>query len=522
MTGRLDFPCPHCARRLTAPLAARGRAVACPHCHGRTTAPDTHRQARRRMWVAVGAVAAAVVLGVATAGVAVAVTRRPAAPPEATELPAPPKADRVARPAPKSPAAEPAPSEELPARLPVSTAAQDKAPAPPKGRRQAAAPAAPALGVARAAEQVKPAVARIEGRTGHGSGFLVGPDVVATNAHVVLTDLATDLTVRFTTDGLPDAAGYKAKLLHVDKVRDLALLRLDRAPPGREPVRLAAATGAAAGAPLAVVGNPVQAAGPALANAVAVGRWEADTVVHNDRPYYRASLPPGDADVKVGRGVAGAPAVDDRGEVVGVLTRADFDADRRPTGRVYLLPARDVRAALDGLGPRAGWDAAAVKAGARHALDIAAVNLLGHAMTAGTHMDTRVALARNPPPNWVQADRMVVTQYRNLGKQFEAALAPVLRAARVEGGLTDDQRAALADMQSGVERVKGVVVMDWFRTAKHKWALDGERRTNRAGDRVRTESGVTGELYRAMLDALEAELDGAVELDDQEPLRLRQ
>lgn len=376
-----------------------------------------------------------------------------------------------------------------------------------------------------AAERVKNSVARIEGRYGHGSGFLVAPNVVATNAHVVINDLPADVTVRFSTDGLPDRAGLKARLLYADKGRDLVFLLLDGDAGGRAPLPLARAAEPVGGAKVFVVGNPGQDGGLALANTIGVAKWDPDVAVIGGEPFYRLAFPAAAAgDIRIGRGNSGGPAVNDRGEVLGVLTRGDIGKDNRPTGRAYLIPAKAVQSALDGLGARSGWDDAAKKTTARHALDIAAVNLHAHAMIGGTVLDARVALKQGglSGTRLMEADKAVVRLYQSVAKRLEEVAAPARKTALADAkALTPAQRDALDAAASALRRLKEKVVKPVVTPGEYKQAQAAENEVYQAVGRVRAESGVRDDVLRSMLDGIEDDLNGVVKLDGQDPIRLR-
>lgn len=67
------------------------------------------------------------------------------------------------------------------------------------------------------------AVAQIKGRFGSGSGFLVGPGLLATNAHVVAEEIPADLRVYFPSRDGVRKGPYRAALVVENVPRDIAL-----------------------------------------------------------------------------------------------------------------------------------------------------------------------------------------------------------------------------------------------------------------------------------------------------------
>ncbi len=101
--------------------------------------------------------------------------------------------------------------------------------------------------------KVKPSVALIENRMGSGSGFLVEGGFVVTNSHVVADDTIAGVTVTFPSSE-SKSEKYKVHLAYEDRVRDLAILRLEN-PPTIPPRKLNTAT-LAEGQDVLAIGSP--------------------------------------------------------------------------------------------------------------------------------------------------------------------------------------------------------------------------------------------------------------------------
>ncbi|MBX9581089.1 MAG: serine protease [Gemmataceae bacterium] len=222
--------------------------------------------------------------------------------------------------------------------------------------------------------RVKRATLLVEGKYGYGTGFVILPGVVATNSHVVIGQLADDLGVRFIKDGVADPNPVKARLLYEDPARDLALLWVND-PRAADPLKVADGFDPAARPNLLFCGTPLQPDGRSRVAVTAAGRATGETALIDGQTYVEAKVAAGEV-IEVGPGSSGGAAVNDRGEVVGVVAMVRMavpqPAARRapagqPDGTVFFVPLQAVQDAVKAVGPVGGWDRAASRAAARHA-----------------------------------------------------------------------------------------------------------------------------------------------------------
>jgi serine protease Do len=138
-------------------------------------------------------------------------------------------------------------------------------------------------------------------KRGLGSGFVVGSDgLIMTNAHVV--DGATQVTVK-----LADRREYKAKVLGVDKLTDIAVIKIDAK--GLKPVTLGDPSTAKVGDWVLAIGSPY-----GFENSVTAGIVSATSRALPEGTY----VPFIQTDAAVNPGNSGGPLFNIRGEVIGI------------------------------------------------------------------------------------------------------------------------------------------------------------------------------------------------------------
>jgi S1-C subfamily serine protease len=161
-----------------------------------------------------------------------------------------------------------------------------------------------------------------------GSGWVAGPGLVVTNAHVVAGEDDTTVTT-------PGGASLEATAVHYDPENDLALLRIDADLPALE-----IAPDPETGTSAAVLGYPEN--GPYAVAAARLGETR-DTI--GEDSYGRGPVRRAIASLRgsVRSGNSGGPLVDDRGRVLGTVFAATTSGS--PGG--FAVPDQVVRDALD-------------------------------------------------------------------------------------------------------------------------------------------------------------------------------
>jgi S1-C subfamily serine protease len=173
-------------------------------------------------------------------------------------------------------------------------------------------------------------VGLIRSDKGSGTGFLVRPTMMLTNAHVIDMVLIKDLKVYFPSAGETGKNPLSAKLLYLDSRRDIAILEIQST---LEPLELAARYDFKAGQSITVIGNP-GVDKLTLENAVNQGVISTRTKV-KDKDFYQLGI-------SVNPGNSGGPVFDSTGQVIGVVTLKAQEQE----GIAFCIPVQDVRKAL--------------------------------------------------------------------------------------------------------------------------------------------------------------------------------
>jgi len=158
-------------------------------------------------------------------------------------------------------------------------------------------------------EKYGPSVARIKGGLGSGSGFVVLPNVVATNAHVVELLLPKTIESYFPSASGNDRGPSPAEVVYLDEKHDLAFLSVRTSLP---PLVLAEDFQFRGGMEVTIIGSPGLGGGEALENAVNSGKLSTKKIIDGQTFFQLgASVNPGNS---------GGPVFDPKGRVIGVAT----------------------------------------------------------------------------------------------------------------------------------------------------------------------------------------------------------
>ena len=180
--------------------------------------------------------------------------------------------------------------------------------------------------------QVESSVALIHDGLGCGTGFMVEPTILATNAHVVYGMSLEDTTIYFPAAG--EATYRILRIMHFDKQRDLCLVEIDGK---HKPIQLAGSSTFRRGDDVIVIGNPAVGKELILKNAITKGLVSSEAIVEGQEfLQISASINPGNS---------GGPIVNRDGKVIAVATLKATEQE----GIAFGIPASDVVDALEQL-----------------------------------------------------------------------------------------------------------------------------------------------------------------------------
>ena len=152
-------------------------------------------------------------------------------------------------------------------------------------------------------------VAVIRGKNSTGSGFLVKPGVLATNAHVVEREQIQDLRVNFPSAPRSARGPLACELVYEDSMRDLALLSIES---NLRPLRVEDHYQFRPGQEVTVIGTPGLPNGVLIENAISRGVMSSK-IEDRGRMFYQLN-------VSINPGNSGGPVLNPKGWVVGIAT----------------------------------------------------------------------------------------------------------------------------------------------------------------------------------------------------------
>lgn len=266
-----------------------------------------------------GVFAAAMILGWIIRNASLAVTSPPPLPiadGRAAPLPAPVAAE--GRPQPPELPANKVPGDRLVRLVPLE--------------EEAARPSRVSLTTQEIVTKCEGSVALIKGPLGSGSGFVVAPGLVATNAHVIDTEPARCIEIHFPSATPPNRGPFKARLRYQDTRRDLALLQAEIP---LQPLSLCHSHVFHRGEEVTIIGSPGLGDKVVLNNAVSRGVLSTEVDLRGQR-FLQLGAP-------VNSGNSGGPAFNSIGEVIGVVTLKAVGKDSIG----FCIPARDLIVAME-------------------------------------------------------------------------------------------------------------------------------------------------------------------------------
>ena len=199
---------------------------------------------------------------------------------------------------------------------------------PPASRAEPGRPLTPA----EIAAESESSIAMITGDGSVGTGFLVLPGLIATNAHVIDGQFTSSLRVRFPSAEKAQQGPVPAELLYDDPRRDIAFLRVKTSLP---PLRIAKSYTFRKGEDVTVIGNPGVGGQLILENAISRGVMSTRTSLEGQR-YYQLGI-------AVNPGNSGGPVFNSAGAVIGIVTRKSSQQE----ALAFCIPVDDLNLAIE-------------------------------------------------------------------------------------------------------------------------------------------------------------------------------
>jgi S1-C subfamily serine protease len=211
-------------------------------------------------------------------------------------------------------------------------------PAPLASVAPAPAPSTPGvpLTTAQIVARWEPSVALVKGQASSGTGFVIKPGIVVTNAHVIHEELISGLEVRFPSAPAGKQGPLAAELLYEDPKRDLAFLKVETDLPATQ---VSPNYSFVKGEDITVIGNPGLGDEVVLENAISRGVMSSKTII-DGMNFLQLNI-------SINPGNSGGPVFDSSGRVIGVATLKAAKAE----ALAFCIPADDLQAALVQVGP---------------------------------------------------------------------------------------------------------------------------------------------------------------------------
>lgn len=240
-------------------------------------------------------------------------------------------------------------------------------------------PSGVVLSTADIVARCEPSVALIKGKAGSGTGFLVAPGILATNAHVIDSEFIGNLEIRFPSAEEARKGPVQAELLYEDAKRDLAFLAVKTDLPT---LQVAQSYQYRKGEDVTVIGNPGVDGETVLENAISRGVMSSKAQI-NGQSFYQLGI-------AVNPGNSGGPVFDSTGQVIGVVTL-------RIPGKEELsfcIPVEELQAGMTRLKEQAPDLANKVRS--QHRMVTAFKGLGSGGAIFGIALELRVASRSNP------------------------------------------------------------------------------------------------------------------------------
>lgn len=342
------------------------------------------------------------------------------------------------------------------------------------------------LSTADIVERCEPSIALIEGPFSHGTGFLVGPKLLATAAHVVDGEPIGALSIRFPSAPEGRRGPFPATLLYEDTARDLAFLAVDAPLPA---LTIAPTYQYRKGDDVTIIGNPGldDDDHTILENAVTRGVMSTRTAIEG-RPFYQLSI-------AVNPGNSGGPVLDPGGQVIGVCTMKTTKQE----ALAFSVPIEDLHDALGRLARQSPAETAALQSRHRTLAVFQGLGSLGALYGLGLELHVARRLIPDDKDLPEKVDRLDKVLQRVSAQALDGLLDESDRLAQDPSAPAEPRarlselRARTLELRSTYVGLRGSIALDRVQALKAQFRRLVES----------LQSSLSAELPEGILSALE-------------------
>ncbi len=305
----------------------------------------------------------------------------------------------------------------------------------------ALAPAAPgkALSTAEIVAESDPSIALIRGKSSSGTGFLVSPGLLATNAHVINDEFVSNLEIRFPSAEGPRKGPFRGELLYEDPRRDLAFLSVKTDLPA---LRVADSYTFRKGEAITVIGSPGLDDGVVLENAISQGVMSTRATL-DGQSFYQLGI-------AVNPGNSGGPVLDSSGRVIGVVTLKT----EKQESLAFCVPVEDLRAALSKLQRQAESETARLQSRHRVVHAVKGLGTGGALYCLGINLRRALSSGALSDSDQRQAAETFPKTLAEIDKVFLSTLMPEVPAIRADSQVAEPVRGKVVEIADNYQRLK--------------------------------------------------------------------
>ena len=163
-------------------------------------------------------------------------------------------------------------------------------------------------------KNISPSVVRIETKSSSGSGSVISKDgLILTNYHVVenFKDVAVVFKPLKDAQKIQDSDIKRGRVIKVDQIADLAIIKVDNMPQGKLPIKLGDDSDIAIGIDVHAIGHPEDENWSYSKGVISQYRTNFKWTNYNEADVIQTQTP-------ISRGSSGGPLLNDQGTLIGV------------------------------------------------------------------------------------------------------------------------------------------------------------------------------------------------------------